>query len=161
MKLILAIIIFSISSLSFAQRGRPSGLYCDNYVTREGVRGYSIIREYDRADLGNAIFRNLYDCQVSVKAARNGIVCSTYYNRNTQVTSYSIYRVSDLKDLGNRTFSALDSCNKAVSMSIRDTFCAPYSGSNGRSGYSFYSIRSGTDIGTTLFPTLDSCLERL
>lgn len=138
-----------------------SKIFCDEYVTNNGTRGYSIVRSYDRVDIGNAVFTSIHSCQSAVQNSRHGIVCAPYYNSRNGVTYTSIYRISDGKDLGNLPFTLVSECFDAVSSSKRDLFCAPYYSSNGQSGYSLYQTSTGHDVGTQMYTTLQSCLSNL
>lgn len=158
-----------VTSLSFAQsdrRERARGafkVYCDEYVTSNGIRGYSLYRRYDRADIGNAVFFNFSECDsaaVTANEARTGIVCGRYHNSRTGRTDYSVYRISDLKDLGNAAIPQFSECQDAVRFSRAGIFCSTYN-KDGKSGYSLYSILDGSDIGRNYFYTMNSCLNEL
>ncbi len=166
MKPLAYFIFLSLTFAAFAQTNRPySAVYCDRWTSGDGSRsGYSLYRQMDHRDIGNAIFSEYYECRDAAEVANqsgNDITCAKYYNRNTQRSFYSVYKISSLQDLGRWGFSDFYTCQTSVRYSRRNIFCATYVKNNSESGFSPWDIRTNQDVGTTFYSNMEGCLQRL
>jgi hypothetical protein len=145
------------------RRPYSSDVYCAFYA--EGnVQGYSLYREYDRRDIGNAIWKagsSTYECDEAAELAnyvRQDIVCGRYAQNGK--ASYSIYRIHDNQDLGKATMSSFDTCQQVVRSARHGLFCSTYI-HNGQTWWSVYDIRTGNDLGSKVYASFETCLSVL
>ena len=139
------------------------GVYCNRYVGSDGSSGFSLYRSSDGADIGNAIWYSLEECQAAASLSnqvREGIACARYHNSTTRETNYSLYRIWDGKDLGPIAITSFDDCQFAVSQTRSGIFCSPYKNNQtGFTGWSMFDLGSGRDIGTNIYNSLSECVK--
>jgi hypothetical protein len=142
--------------------GRRNAVFCDIY-RNERVSGFSLFRERDGTDLGNAVWNDArHECDSAARVAneqRAGIACSRFYNKTNNTTSYSVYRIADNKDLGKATIGNFEDCQSSVKSARDGIFCSTYI-KNGETWWSMYEIRTNQDIGANVYTTLEKCEEQ-